>query len=701
MAKKRKGTEQQQQPQEPTEPIISPYTHFPMALRVGPERTEYYVPRHLFLKNSGRMVSSRTSPWSNEVDLPDIDECTGHVLAHYLHTGTYQTLDIAEPYLSKVDAEFKKAFVAYNTARTYQIPGLQQLAIYEMEKCGAAMTIYNILGAINDDFSKLTGDTRWFHGFLIGKFNAAFQDDFTVFATDDFFDQIDNIDLYKFAVKCAMELYSDQVTRMLHRDQRHREKSFHGVVKRTTKYSIEEARAKKNSIEEPVPVQVAVRGGHSPAGATSNSSSEDGGNDEDAGREEKEDDGLSEGSTASKNNDKQVKGEGEGEEKRKEAIEEAERNQEKDAAATAAITAGEGYSWVDQTSDASEENSWEAIKAAVSKGKKEVKAFEPALSPPVADPAMTFDVGSGWGSGEGSKTAPLGFDEGAKEERKKKDSAVSMGEPIPKSPPESKEQSHEAPPPFVLEAGPAKEQKKSKAIPIMPPVNKDPIVTEPAAVTRDPIVPEPAAVIKDPIVPESPPELAPLLPSDDNGSSSASTVSKNKGKEFPKETDFHIALEDLPPLPPLNTTFSPSISTTSTPTTTTTSTPKPYKKIRKPAKDTLLLAQPPQQPSFSRPPPQHPSAYRSSSSRPNSAFSSNGVGSSSGASGSSRDPWLQPAPLKKKDGSKKGGKKNRKDFPHPHAHPHPPFRPSNPYVRPGVAGENHGNAADWRELRRM
>jgi len=171
------------------------------------------------LQSSGRITAS-LSQRSSSVYLPDIDTSTGHVLVHYLYTGAYQTLDREETSLVKVHAEFKKAFVGYKAAKTYEISGLQQLAMDEIEQYGKAMTIFNVIEAIDENFSTLTSDTDWFLEYLIGKFSRAFQEDFTIFATSGFFDSISNADLYKFVVKCAVELYSNKISRLLCLEQR-------------------------------------------------------------------------------------------------------------------------------------------------------------------------------------------------------------------------------------------------------------------------------------------------------------------------------------------------------------------------------------------------------------------------------------------------------------------------------------------------
>ncbi|PVH91050.1 hypothetical protein DM02DRAFT_664391 [Periconia macrospinosa] len=207
------------------EESMTPYIGSPVALCVGPKRREYYVSKHLFLQNSGRIASSLSLP-SPYVYLPDIDERTGHVLAHYLHTGAYQTLDSEETSSAK-------------------IAGLQQLAIDEMEQCGTAMTISDVLEAANANFSKADGHTNWFQKYLTERLNAAFEEDFTIFTRHNFFDHIDNVDLYTFVVKCAVELYSNKISRMLHPERRYSGEEEEKEEAQKRKEEEEEAERKK------------------------------------------------------------------------------------------------------------------------------------------------------------------------------------------------------------------------------------------------------------------------------------------------------------------------------------------------------------------------------------------------------------------------------------------------------------------------
>lgn len=128
--------------------VYSPYTSYPVALRIGPEHRTYYVPQDL-LQNLGSVASYRS--FERDLHLPDVDESTGHVLVHYLYTGAYQTLDDMKMSLvEEANIEFKRAVLVYRAASKYSVLGLQQLAKHEIERFGAEMNIFEVVEAIKD-----------------------------------------------------------------------------------------------------------------------------------------------------------------------------------------------------------------------------------------------------------------------------------------------------------------------------------------------------------------------------------------------------------------------------------------------------------------------------------------------------------------------------------------------------------------------
>ncbi|KAF1962410.1 hypothetical protein CC80DRAFT_160521 [Byssothecium circinans] len=229
MAKKKKGAKQLSvpEPEPPSDestaqstscaqlisqrPKTSPYTSSPVALRIGPEKSVSYVPRDL-LQNLDWMASA----WSGEISLADVDENTGHVLVHYLFTGAYQTLyNTGASLIDEVNIEFKRAVLAYTAAKKCRLHGLRELAKNEIQRFGTEMDIFAVIEAVKDDFSKLLGDTAWFHAYLDEKVEAVFEEDRTVFEGDKFFDRVNDVGLARVLAKCVARLYNNKIERML------------------------------------------------------------------------------------------------------------------------------------------------------------------------------------------------------------------------------------------------------------------------------------------------------------------------------------------------------------------------------------------------------------------------------------------------------------------------------------------------------
>ncbi|ORY00737.1 hypothetical protein BCR34DRAFT_668121 [Clohesyomyces aquaticus] len=213
----------------PQPPKTSPYTSFPVVLRIGPEQRVYYVPRNCL--QSPRWIASITSApvpssafssvnfsysWRENIYLPDVDENTGHTLVHYLYTGAYQTLDNTEASLVEgAKLEFKRAFLAYIAAKTYDLRDLQQLAKHKIKHIGTRIHVFDIIEAIKEDFSKLPSDTTWFYNYLDGKAKTALEEDHTAFAKGDIFSCIDDIALCRLLAKCVVGLYNTKLSGML------------------------------------------------------------------------------------------------------------------------------------------------------------------------------------------------------------------------------------------------------------------------------------------------------------------------------------------------------------------------------------------------------------------------------------------------------------------------------------------------------
>jgi hypothetical protein len=181
--------------------IHSPYTTEPVTLRIGPGPKEYYV--SLGLLQNAEWIDSAS--WG-VINLPEIDENTGHVLIHFLCTGTYQTLDnIENSAVEEAHVEFKRAFSAYVMAIEHQLAGLQHLAMHKIENFGRDMTVLDIIAAVEEDFHKLTDCAIGFKEYLNTKVKEALEKNHTVFLDDGTFDRINQVALSSDQCPCLLQ----------------------------------------------------------------------------------------------------------------------------------------------------------------------------------------------------------------------------------------------------------------------------------------------------------------------------------------------------------------------------------------------------------------------------------------------------------------------------------------------------------------
>jgi hypothetical protein len=199
-----------------------PYKSTSIVLCIGPDAEQYHVPYDL-LQSPAWLASAHVPAYGSAqgwgalpIMLPDVDKSIGHVLVHYLYTGTYQSLDDlnCSP-TEETHIEFRRAVLAYATAKKFELHGLEQLAKEKIEYFGAEMNIHDVVETIKDEYSKLPGDSTWFLDYLKEKARTAFEVDHTIFTKDDFFGRIDDAALTRVLATCVVELYEEKVTRML------------------------------------------------------------------------------------------------------------------------------------------------------------------------------------------------------------------------------------------------------------------------------------------------------------------------------------------------------------------------------------------------------------------------------------------------------------------------------------------------------
>lgn len=158
---------------------------------------------------------SRSDSSGITIDLLDVDAGTGHVIAHFLHTGTYQTLADRNRFTSSASAatEFKKALSAFVAAKKYGLTALQELAKAEAVQWGEEVSIVEATEAVSEDtLMESQDDAEWFQTLMLQKAEQAFDKDGGMSFTATFFNNIKNPKLAKLIAQRATEHYLERLS---------------------------------------------------------------------------------------------------------------------------------------------------------------------------------------------------------------------------------------------------------------------------------------------------------------------------------------------------------------------------------------------------------------------------------------------------------------------------------------------------------
>lgn len=119
------------------------------------------VPRALLPPSIEAKCADHDGDTFAKLDLVHND--AAHTLAHYIHTGTYQTLRLADD-ISAADRaakEHERALHAYVAATEYDLPGLADLAKQEAEASGAAAPLGRALRSVENACEDLPAGDGW------------------------------------------------------------------------------------------------------------------------------------------------------------------------------------------------------------------------------------------------------------------------------------------------------------------------------------------------------------------------------------------------------------------------------------------------------------------------------------------------------------------------------------------------------------
>ncbi|KAK0716416.1 hypothetical protein B0T21DRAFT_296252 [Apiosordaria backusii] len=153
-------------PRPETSPYASPTCTVPFASPLA-------LPKDILLR-SPRLHAAYED---NLPELPEISDDVGHVLVHYLHTGTYETLK-PKPLedLPRQIAELKTSIQAYAAAKHYDLPDLMKLAEAKIEKFGEGLPLPSLLEVARDAHPTLCDNDDWFLNFLRARIRPHLKD---------------------------------------------------------------------------------------------------------------------------------------------------------------------------------------------------------------------------------------------------------------------------------------------------------------------------------------------------------------------------------------------------------------------------------------------------------------------------------------------------------------------------------------------
>jgi hypothetical protein len=145
-------------------------------------------------------------------ELPTIPQDVGHVLVHYLHTGTYSSLKPRPTEtMTKQVCELKTSIQAYAAARQYDLPDLMRLAEAKIDKFGRNLALPTLLEVARDAYPSLTEGDAWFLDYLRARIRPHLKDPATLMGSD-LLDQISGIlSPNRVLLRTVLELFCERI----------------------------------------------------------------------------------------------------------------------------------------------------------------------------------------------------------------------------------------------------------------------------------------------------------------------------------------------------------------------------------------------------------------------------------------------------------------------------------------------------------
>ncbi|GAB1313748.1 hypothetical protein MFIFM68171_03958 [Madurella fahalii] len=145
-------------------------------------------------------------------ELPTIPGDVGHILVHYLHTGTYGSLrPKPTDKMSKQVCELKTSIQTYAAARAYDLPDLMRLAEAKIDKYGEGLPLTALLEVARDAYPTLTEGDEWFLDYLRSRIRPHLKDPKSLLGSN-LLDQISSIlSPNRVLLRTVLELFCERI----------------------------------------------------------------------------------------------------------------------------------------------------------------------------------------------------------------------------------------------------------------------------------------------------------------------------------------------------------------------------------------------------------------------------------------------------------------------------------------------------------
>ena len=131
-----------------------------------------------------------------ENQLPELQAIPGeiaHLLVHYLHTGTYESLKpTATGKMVRQTSELKTSIQTYAAARDYDLPDLMRLAEVKIDRYSEGLPLPILLEVARDAYPTLTEGDEWFLDYMRSRIRPHLKDAKSLLGSD-MLDQISSI----------------------------------------------------------------------------------------------------------------------------------------------------------------------------------------------------------------------------------------------------------------------------------------------------------------------------------------------------------------------------------------------------------------------------------------------------------------------------------------------------------------------------